>query len=319
MARTLPLLLCGVVSLAACHLFRLEQELGPADADFLSRVRLIITRRERKVFLELPDAGRPSFVEEFWRRRDPDPATEANEFKDEYEKRVEEAARLFRGEAKPGWLTDRGRILILFGPPHDRLASPARGATGAACTEEWFYGNFPVVFVDRHCTGEYRLETTDLSSLSRDNLMYLHEFYKAQAAGLSVTRPDGLPFDYQARLHFATKTGGRWAGFVYLRLPLDRSMFGGDGGLLRGVLDVRLVFHSGEGLVVWESVSSPELEIEAADLDSARRTLYHSFELPFSVEGPDKTGRLARRHGFLLVTLTVRADGRSLQKKLELR
>jgi GWxTD domain-containing protein len=109
---------------AGCHLYNLERNLKPPDAEFLSQVRYIITGEERKTFLELPDGDKPKFIEDFWKRRDPDPNAEENEFKVEYFKRLNKSNELFHGEGKPGWLTDRGRIYILFGPPMDRIVNP---------------------------------------------------------------------------------------------------------------------------------------------------------------------------------------------------
>jgi GWxTD domain-containing protein len=312
-------LLCGLASLAACHLYRLERHLERPYADFMSRVSWIITGQERKAFLKLPAAEKPDFIEEFWRRRDPDPTTEVNEFKDEYERRVDEAARLFRSESKSGWLTDRGRILILFGPPHDRLTNPARGATGGACTEEWYYGNFPVVFVDRHCSGEYLLETNDLTSLPSINLMYMHELDKAQSAGLAITKPQGRRLDFNASLEITTRTPDRLAGFVHLKLPLDREAFNGEGDILRCSVDVWLSFHDGQNDVVWESLSNPEFELKAADLDRDKPEILRSFELPFTVDGRIRISRLVPGASFLNVTVTLRADGRTSHKKLELK
>ena len=57
------------------------------------------------------------FIEAFWRRRDPDPATPGNEFSRTFYERVEAADRLYPERGTRGSLTDRGRALILLGPP----------------------------------------------------------------------------------------------------------------------------------------------------------------------------------------------------------
>ena len=131
---------------SACQLYRLERSLGPVNSDFLSKTRYIITREERKVFLEMPDSAKPEFIDEFWKRRDPDPDTEENEFKIEYFHRIDEADKTFLSEGRPGWLTDRGRILILFGFPIDRITERMGLETDGRCREIWNYGNFPVVY-----------------------------------------------------------------------------------------------------------------------------------------------------------------------------
>ena len=57
------------------------------------------------------------FVEEFWRRRDPDPDEPGNPFAKTFYERVEAADRLYADGGQRGSLTDRGRALILLGPP----------------------------------------------------------------------------------------------------------------------------------------------------------------------------------------------------------
>jgi GWxTD domain-containing protein len=55
------------------------------------------------------------FNEAFWRRRDPDPGKQ--EFAKTFYERVEAADRLYSEDGVRGSLTDRGRALILLGPP----------------------------------------------------------------------------------------------------------------------------------------------------------------------------------------------------------
>ena len=67
-----------------------KPELKKAYKDWLDKdVTYIITDEERKAFKKLAtDDERERFIEEFWRRRDPDPDTEENEFKEEYYERI---------------------------------------------------------------------------------------------------------------------------------------------------------------------------------------------------------------------------------------
>ena len=83
-------------------------------------VRYILTRREEKEFKSLKDdAARSEFIRSFWKRRDPVPNTPENEARISFWRRVVEANRLFEDSAAPGWKTDRGKIYILIGPPHE--------------------------------------------------------------------------------------------------------------------------------------------------------------------------------------------------------
>jgi len=58
-----------------------------------------------------------AFIEEFWRRRDPDPQKPGNPFVQTFNERVEAADRLYGEGVERGSLTDRGRALVLLGPP----------------------------------------------------------------------------------------------------------------------------------------------------------------------------------------------------------
>ncbi len=154
--------LAGVVllllALAGCSTKGKAVRHIPADdREFLSEVRYIISKKESRIFKKIPPAERQQFVEEFWKVRDPDPTTEENEYRDEYYRRIEQANHLFQ-EGSQGWLSDRGRILILLGEPERRDVYPTGYSFYEPPVEIWFYGTFPVVFVDYHREGMYRLD-----------------------------------------------------------------------------------------------------------------------------------------------------------------
>src|SRR5713226_4109970 len=87
-----------------------KPELNKAYKDWLDKdVAYIITDEERKAFKKLEtDDERERFIEEFWRRRDPDPDTDENEFREEYYERIAYANEHF-ASGIPGWKSDRGR------------------------------------------------------------------------------------------------------------------------------------------------------------------------------------------------------------------
>lgn len=138
-------------------------------------VKYIITKDEKKAFDQLKtDEERENFIENFWRRRDPNPDTEENEFREEYYERIAYANENF-ASGIPGWMTDRGRIYIAWGKPDSVESHPAGGAYdrptyeggGQTTTypfEVWFYRHLEGVgdgieieFVDPTGTGEYRI------------------------------------------------------------------------------------------------------------------------------------------------------------------
>ncbi len=69
------------------------------------------------------------FLEAFWDRRDPDPETPGNELARTFYERVDAADRLYSEGGRRGSLTDRGRALILLGPPSVQRYSQKRVPT----------------------------------------------------------------------------------------------------------------------------------------------------------------------------------------------
>lgn len=108
-----------------------EMKQDPFYETFIEKTNLIMTKEEIEVYKHLPDKEtKEEFIEEFWSMRDPDPGTEENEAKTEFEERVEYANKWFgfwnpdrgrevetSGYSKTGWNSDRGRIYIVLGPP----------------------------------------------------------------------------------------------------------------------------------------------------------------------------------------------------------
>ena len=106
----------------------LKQELGSTYKKWLNQdVRWIITPEELSTFKQLSnDEERDQFIEQFWLRRDPTPDTPENEYKEEHYRRIAYANEHFAA-GKPGWMTDRGRMYIVYGPPDEIDAHPSGG------------------------------------------------------------------------------------------------------------------------------------------------------------------------------------------------
>jgi GWxTD domain-containing protein len=92
-----------------------------ADKDWVKGpVRWLMTKGEQKAYKKLKsDEERAGFVQDFWALRDPTPGTPQNEYEIIFWARVEQANKTFSMTAvsKPGWLTDKGRVLLLLGSP----------------------------------------------------------------------------------------------------------------------------------------------------------------------------------------------------------
>jgi GWxTD domain-containing protein len=136
-------------------------------------VRWIITDEEAKAFKSLAnDEERDQFIEQFWLRRNPNPDSPDNEFRDQHYARIAYADEHFAA-GKPGWMTDRGHIYIAYGKPdsidshpsggsYDRPMEEGGGNTSTFPFEVWHYrylpgvgDNIDIEFVDTCMCGDY--------------------------------------------------------------------------------------------------------------------------------------------------------------------
>ncbi|MGA2352615.1 MAG: GWxTD domain-containing protein, partial [Terracidiphilus sp.] len=91
-------------------------------------VAYIISDEERKSFKTLSnDEEREAFIESFWLRRNPNPDSPENEFREEHYRRIAYANEHYAA-GKPGWKTDRGHIYISFGAPDSIDSHPSGGS-----------------------------------------------------------------------------------------------------------------------------------------------------------------------------------------------
>ncbi len=146
--------------------------LSEASRQWLDEVvPYIITTAERRVFLTLPnEVERGRFIEAFWKKRDTDPSTPENEFQKQYYLRIALANEFFGGSGIDGWRTDRGRIFILLGPPHEiqrEFNVSVSSLYGGIDREIWQYWGLPnpklpynveFAFVDRHGNGRFVID-----------------------------------------------------------------------------------------------------------------------------------------------------------------
>jgi|CZKL01.1.fsa_nt_gi GWxTD domain-containing protein len=151
-----------------------RQELKGAYKTWLEQdVTYIISDEERKAFKNLSnDEERESFIENFWLRRNPNPDSPDNEFREEHYRRIAYANEHFAA-GKPGWKTDRGHVYISFGKPDSIESHPSGGSyqrpmdegggeTSTFPFETWHYRylegvgeNIDLEFVDTCQCGDY--------------------------------------------------------------------------------------------------------------------------------------------------------------------
>jgi len=180
----------------------IQKEMDSAYGKWIKEeVPYIITDEERAAFKKFStDDEREQFIEQFWERRNPNPNSPENEFKEEYYRRIAYANERY-ASGFPGWKTDRGRIYIMYGPPDEIESHPSGGSynrtqeegggeTSTYPFETWryryiegIYQNVILEFVDPSMTGEYRL-TMDPNE--KDALMHV------PGAGLTMAEQMGM-------------------------------------------------------------------------------------------------------------------------------
>jgi len=158
------------------HQKEIRQELKGSYKKWVDQdVRWIITDQELQAFKSLSnDEERDQFIENFWLRRNPNPDSPENEYRDEYYRRIAYANEHFPA-GKPGWMTDRGHIYIAFGKPdsidshpsggnYERPMEEGGGSTSTFPFEVWHYrylegvgDNIDVEFVDSCMCGDYHM------------------------------------------------------------------------------------------------------------------------------------------------------------------
>ncbi len=91
---------------------------GSARAWIEGPVRWLVLPDEARRFRRLSSSSEVlAFIDEFWRRRDPDPSSPANPYAQQFFERVQAADLLYSTEGRTGSLSDRGRAYILLGSP----------------------------------------------------------------------------------------------------------------------------------------------------------------------------------------------------------
>lgn len=172
----IPLMILLIAALPAAAAISKELEnwaKGPVQhlmtKDELRAWRAVRTDEEARAFIDL-----------FWAKRDPSPATSENEFKKEFEDRVALADERFPEGKTRGAMTDRGKTLVLLGVPSRisrRTESMAASGPDPApiegqqqtkrVTEVWIYEsdrvpvflkleNFELTFRDDLSSGRFR-------------------------------------------------------------------------------------------------------------------------------------------------------------------
>ncbi len=135
--------------------------LSETECDKLFReVQYLTTKKEKNLYESLKTVEeKRRFLADFWKKRDKLPDTERNEFMEEYFRRLDYVNKRFRTKTKAGYLTDRGRVYLIYGEPDEIDRYPY--SVNAKPYEIWYYhsieGGVVFVFGDLTGIGDYRL------------------------------------------------------------------------------------------------------------------------------------------------------------------
>lgn len=128
----------------------------------IEQISIIATTAERRKARSIRDLDESRrFLMEFWEKRNPNPGSAVNTFRDEFYRRLQIASERYSEGMLEGWQTDRGRVLIKYGAP--AAIEPHLFDQETTPHEIWQYENIPgagqsiFVFADRRGYGQFEL------------------------------------------------------------------------------------------------------------------------------------------------------------------
>lgn len=240
--------------------------LDPESKAFYEQARLIMTGEEQKIFNHLPDPEtRKEFIREFWDKRDPDPDTEANEFRDDFYRRIDYANKHFK-EGRPGWKTDRGRIYIYMGPPDKFEEFFSHGDEEVRGSIIWWvYYNYElgIEFADETGTGEYRIRRYEGDFFEAMDIVKLGQ----AAPGNEVFRKKYIDF----KLAYDAPSRS-----LVVTLPASTLSFKDEDGRLKATLAFEFFLYQAEG--EWKNKFKGERTLALTEEELVgRKTLTFAF------------------------------------------
>jgi GWxTD domain-containing protein len=137
--------------------------------ELLGMLRYFEDQRWVDSLRKAPAERRSDVWQAFWKATDPVPITPENERLDGYFRRVQLANQRFQNEGEPGWLTDRGEVLITLGEPDEVLDLSNGLDRNGQRVIRWSYASLRVVlyFTDRGGFNRFRLTPASRAEYQR--------------------------------------------------------------------------------------------------------------------------------------------------------
>ncbi len=253
----------------------------PFYKSFYEKTRIIMTEEELKIYSMLPDnKSKQEFIEDFWKIRDPNPGTDENEAKAEFERRIEYANVWFdpfrpgtEYNSGQGWNTDRGRMYLIFGDPDELifggqtdmwLGGRNRASDNKYGMERWYYYDYDIcIFFLKDEHGKWKLMGYGKPLLDA-----------METAKLNMVSPE-LRVDVKRMLVFEGKFEHNT---IILKIPTKRILFDEKDEKLHSRFKVRVGIYRNHRRIdeLVEIISSSYTE------DEISRMKHVTLEIPYS-------------------------------------
>ena len=128
------------------------------DRIFNTILSYIGTTKQLEFYRSLNLTGKTEFIVQYWKNLDPEPSTSENEYLNEIQNRFNHAKNKFGWSKVNGWETDRGRICIKYGIPHQVYQYSSEANTSPY--EIWIYNEsrtYEFIFGDLRSDGRFIL------------------------------------------------------------------------------------------------------------------------------------------------------------------
>ena len=248
----------------------IDLNLDPESRTFFETARLVMTGEEEDIFRHLPDAeSRKEFMADFWAKRNPDPTSATNEFKEEFERRIAYANKHFN-EGRRGVNTDRGRIYVYLGPPEKtEYNSMVQDNFGNGASLWWIYYTYDlgIEFRDSRNTNSFEMVQV-LGNLGQA----VDEAKLGAVFQNGVTSGRFLDFDasYNASLRE-----------IVVTVPVKKLNFKEEGGLLKAAFDFEFFLYKTAGAKKEKFTASQSFSGKPEDVEKSRAMVFSfPYELP---------------------------------------
>lgn len=178
---------------------------------------LLASSEEWAVLDTLQGEARERFLGVFWKRRDPTPTTPENEFKTQFEERVDYVLLRFPVRSQPEPWDRRGEIYIRFGPPDDIVDS-----TFDAYYEKWYYFGLNLKFMFAGGSeGQRIIPFHEFSGEVQSLPRFYDDQSRMESRGVVYLPPTGeIPLDVALEWYPFRRTDGSYDVYIACAAPM---------------------------------------------------------------------------------------------------